>query len=302
MLPYRMLLTKMARIPLEGRGRSSKRPSFNSSAPKKCGGERRLVTPCLVLIGMLAFCTHSLLASDKFPFSSQERLEYVAKWDPPGWMFFIPEVTAGKLVFSVVKDPVPNADPVHRFQGSAVSTNSLLKVNDLFDSTSQSSDLCSLRMLKRTHEGKRHREVEVQIDKEKKTARVVEKDLGVEPAKTLRDETIKDFPVCATDLLGALYRARLFPFQPGGVYRILLTDNGRTQEVTLRPVRKEYIKVEAGFFSTQKVEVQSFFGGLFRQKGSFFIWFAEDDRHLPVKFEMKVKLGKVYGNLVRIQE
>lgn len=260
------------------------------------------MTRCLVMIGMLVSCPSHFPASDKFPFSGQERLEYVAKWDPPGWMFFLPEVTAGKLVFSVKQREAESGNLLHRFQGSAISTSSLLKVNDIFDSTSQGMDLCTLRMFKRTHEGKRHREVEVQIDKEKKTARVLEKDISVEPAKTLRNETIKDFPVCPTDLLGALYRARLFPLETGGVYRILLTDNGRTQEVTLKPIRKEYIKNEAGFFSTQKVEVQSFFGGLFRQKGSFYIWFTEDERHLPVKFEMKVKVGKVYGNLVKVQE
>jgi uncharacterized protein DUF3108 len=297
-----MLLKKFAEINLRVLPRLSKRLRYAPTFPEKRGGDRLRVTCCFVIAGVLAYCPSPLSAADKFPFSSGERLEYVAKWDPPGWMFFMPEVTAGKLVFSVKEGAAEKGDFVHRFQGSAISTSSLLKVNDIFDSTSQGADLCTLRMLKRTHEGKHHREIEVQIDKEKKTAWVVEKDIGVEPAKTLRNETIKDFPACATDLLGALYRARLFPLETGGVYRILLTDNGRTQEVTLKPIRKEYIENEAGFFSTQKVEVQSFFGGLFRQKGSFYVWFAEDERHLPVKFEMKVKLGKVYGNLVKVQK
>lgn len=294
-----MLLKKFAEINLRVLPRLSKGLRFAPTPSGRCGDDRLRVTCGFVAAGVLVFCLPSLSATDKFPFSSEERLEYVVKWDPPGWMFFIPEVTAGKLAFSIKEGAAEKGEPVHRLQGSAISTSSLLKVNDIFDSTSQGADLCTLRMLKRTHEGKRHREVEVQIDKEKKNARVVEKDIGVEPARTLRDETIKDFPACATDLLGALYRVRLFPLEAGGTYRILLTDNGRTNEVTLKPLRKEYIKNEAGFFSTQKVEVQSFFGGLFKQKGSFYIWFTEDQRHLPVKFEMKVKLGKVYGNLVK---
>ncbi|MBZ5538374.1 MAG: DUF3108 domain-containing protein [Acidobacteriia bacterium] len=297
-----MPLTKFAGFDWRELRRLSKGLRFFPTRSTRHERDRFRVARCLVMTGMLVSCPFRLPASDKSPFTNQEQLEYVVKWDPPGWMFFIPEVTAGKLAFTVKEGAADEGSLVHRFQGSAISTSSLLKVNDIFDSASQGTDLCSLRMLKRTHEGKRHREVEVQIDREKKTARVVEKDLGVDPPKTLRDDTIKDFPVCATDLLGALYRARLFPFQPGGVYQILLTDNGRTQEVTLKPIQKEYIKNEAGSFSTQKVEVQSFFGGLFKQRGAFYIWFTEDARHLPVKFEMKVKLGKVYGNLVKVQE
>jgi len=262
----------------------------------------RSVVFCLVVIGFVALSPLRQPASENFPFSSQEHLEYLVKWDPPAWMFFLPEITAGRLFFSVVKRTAEKGDLIHHFEGSAVSTSLILKVNDVFESTSYGSDFCTLRMLKRTHEGKRHREVEVQVQKENSSAVMVEKDLGVEPPKTIRNETIKDFPACAADLLGAVYRARMFPIQAGGVYHFPLTDNGRTKEVTLKVVRREYIRNEAGFFPTQKVEVESFFGGLFKQKGNFYIWFTEDARHLPVKFEMKVKLGRVYGNLAKVQE
>lgn len=240
--------------------------------------------------------------SDAFPFTAKERLEYEVKWDPPGWMFFIPEVKAGKLIFQIASRTVEEGVPLHRFKGSAISTSSMVKVNDDFESTARAVDLCAVESHKVTHEGKRHREIQVRIDQDHNTALVIEKDVAATPAKTIKNEVVKDFPSCATDLLAAVYRARLLPLQPGGTYGFLLTDNGRTKEVSLKPIRREYLKTDAGFFATQKVEVESFFGGLFKQKGSFYIWFSEDSRHLPIKFEMKVRLGKVYGTLVKVEE
>ena len=116
-----------------------------------------------------------------------------------------------------------------------------------------------------------------------------------------RDLAVTDFPACPSDLLGAIYRARMLPMQTEGVYHFMLTDNGKSKEVTLRSLQRERVTSPAGDFSTQKVEVSSFFGGLFKQSGSFYIWFTDDARHLPVKFEMKVKLGKVYGSLVKFR-
>lgn len=241
-------------------------------------------------------------ADEKFPFSNHEQLEYQVKWNPPVWMFFLPEINAGKLIFNVVERSVQGGNLIHHFKGSAISTSSLVKVNDVFESTSEGDNFCALRMLKQTHEGKRHREVDVTVDRGTQSALLVEKDLATDPPKTIKTETLKDFPPCATDLLAGLYRARMLPLKIGETYQFPLTDNGRIKEVSLKPLTREYVNNEAGFFATQKVEVLSFFGGLFKQKGSFYIWFTDDARHLPVKFEMKVKLGKVYGNLINVKE
>jgi hypothetical protein len=254
----------------------------------------------MLMVSLLLSTFPSMSAT--FPFSPQERLEYVVKWDPPGWMFFLPEITAGNLFFRVVARTEDQDGIGHRFEGSAVSTSSIMKVNDFFRSTSRGDDLCAGQMLKITHEGKRHREIEVSVRREQNAAMVVEKDISLTPPKTLRTETVTNFPVCPSDLLGAIYRARMLPMQTGGVYHFMLTDNGRSKEVTLRSLQRENVRSPAGAFSTQKVEVSSFFGGLFKQRGLFYIWFTDDARRLPVKFEMKVKLGKVCGSLVKLQE
>lgn len=303
MVTYRMRLMKLA--PFQKTTTQIFKKKFSSSLVRSFGNSHpNLLQPlCLIVVILFIFFFPSaLFAKDDFPFSTREQMEYLVKWDPPAWMFFFPNITAGKMKFVVVDRTLVEGIPLHHFQGSAISTSSLVKVNDAFESTSRGADLCAATMIKRTHEGKRHREFEISVDNEKKTATVIERDLAIHPPKTLKTESITDFPQCATDLLAAIYRVRKFPMQDGGVYRFLLTDNGRTKEVTLKTIKKEQVKNDAGLFSTQKVEVQSFFGGLFKQRGSFYIWFTEDERHLPVKFEMKVKLGKVHGNLVKVQE
>jgi hypothetical protein len=302
MVPYRPQMMKRATHSIEIRLAGAEHGTTTSEAQARNLEMRRLLRPRCLLMIVLLLIPLSENAANSFPFSGQERLEYLVKWDPPAWMFFLPEITAGKLTFSVAERTSDQNRPVHRFAGSAVSSSSLLKVNDAFESIAQGENLCAHWMKKRTHEGKRHREIEVTVDSEKNSAVVVEKDLLFTPPKTLKTESIDKFPACATDLLAAVYRARSLPFETGIVYQFPLTDNGRVKEVTLKTLGKENVNNSAGSFKTQKVEVQSFFGGLFMQRGTFYIWFTDDSRHLPVKFEMKVKLGKVYGNLIKVQE
>ena len=40
-------------------------------------------------------------------------------------------------------------------------------------------------------------------------------------------------------------------------------------------------------------------GGLFKEGGQFKIWFSADEKKVPVQFEVKVKLGRVFGELKR---
>jgi hypothetical protein len=274
-------------------GHSFLKPRAASRITLHCGA--------IIALSLLVFPIPAL-AADSRPFSDHEILEYQVKWNPPAWMFFMPEVTAGKIIFKVTARNFDNGVLVHRFEGSAISTSSLLKVNDWFESQTHGAGLCSEWAHKQTHEGKRHRDVEIRVESEKNSARITEKDIGVDPPKVLRDETLKDFPACVHDLVAGAYRARSFPMKPGEIDRLVLTDNGKYVEVTLKPLKQETLQTATGIFSTQKVEVLSFLGGLVRQKGTFYIWFTEDERHLPVKFEMKVKLGHVYGTLIRIQE
>ncbi len=248
------------------------------------------------------FLPAPLCGQTSYPFSAHEVLEYQVKWDPPIWMFFMPQINAGRIVFNVLDQKLEQGLVIHKFKGTAISTTSLVKVNDRIESSSSGENFCASHVFEESHEGKRHREVEVTIEAESRSAVVVEKDIAQNPAKIIKSETVKDFPPCATDLVSGLYRARTLPLRLGESYKILLTDRGRTKEITLKPLAREYVNNEAGFFRTQKVEVFSFFGGLVRQKGTFYVWFTDDARHLPVKFDMKVKLGRVYGNLVKFQE
>ncbi|MDD5541867.1 MAG: DUF3108 domain-containing protein [Acidobacteriia bacterium] len=265
-------------------------------------GRNKMFHSCTLLLLLLLLPLDKFFAAEHYPFSEHETLEYQVKWDPPAWMFFMPEINAGKIVFKVVSRSMEKNIPIHRFEGQAVSTSSLVKVNDAYQSTARGNDLCSEWTKKIVHEGKRHREVELRVEGEKKAALVTEKDIAVNPPKIIRNETLKDFPSCVNDLLAGAYRARSFPLKPGETYRLILTDNGKYHEVSLRPLQKETIQTPAGTFSTQKVEVLSFLGGLVKQKGTFYIWFADDARHLPVRFDMKVRLGHIHGFLTRVQE
>jgi hypothetical protein len=50
-----------------------------------------------------------------------------------------------------------------------------------------------------------------------------------------------------------------------------------------------------------KVETISVFGGLFRDGGTFIVWLSDDQNRIPIKFEAKVKLGKVFGSIKKME-
>jgi hypothetical protein len=66
--------------------------------------------------------------------------------------------------------------------------------------------------------------------------------------------------------------------------------------------KREAVETEAGKYRALKVETFSVFGGLFRQGGSLVVWVNDDARRIPVRFEAKVKLGKIFGSIKRRSE
>ena len=78
------------------------------------------------------------------------------------------------------------------------------------------------------------------------------------------------------------------------------TDGRRVEKIQVVFLAEEEVKVPAGTFKTIKVEPRwKRMNGVFRKKkgGHVYVWFTEDQRHIPVKVEVDIFLGKVVGEL-----
>ena len=235
-----------------------------------------------------------------------ETLVYEVRWDPPAWVFFMPTISAGEMTFRFQEKVSYKGAPAYRITAEAISSGFLPKVTgisvqDSFESIVHAREFCSFKMIKKTREGKRKRDIFLTFDSTSGKGHFLAYDAGKQPPVELKNEEVKNIPACVQDLLSAIYHTRLRDLKIGEKYPLTISDNGIIKEIELRVRKRENVEAAAGTFSTLKVETVSVFGGLFKSGGSLLVWFSDDEYKIPVKFEAKVKIGKLFGTLKKMQ-
>jgi len=236
-----------------------------------------------------------------------ETLVFEIRWDPPTWMFFLPAISAGELTIQFQHDARFEGQSVHRIVARAVSSGFFPKltgvsVDDSFESFVDGTRFCSRRMTKRLREGKRLRDIVLTFDGERGTGHYLAHDASKTPPAQLKNEGVKNLPPCVQDILSGIYLTRLHEMRSGEKFPLVVSDDGTVKQVEVRVKEKETVNAVAGQFTAWKVETVSVFGGLFKGGGAFLVWFSDDAHHAPVKFEAKVKVGRVFGTLKQIKK
>jgi len=235
-----------------------------------------------------------------------ETLVYEIRWDPPAWMFFLPTISAGELTIQFQHGARLDGKAVHRIAARAVSSGFFPKltgvtVDDSFESIVDPRGFCSLKMTKKLREGKRLRDIVLTFDAERGTGHYLAYDAAKTPPAQLKDEEVKDVPACVQDILSGIYVTRLQELSSGNKFPLVLSDDGAVKQVEVRVKERETVEAIAGRFSAFKLETVSVFGGLFKGGGTFLVWFSDDAHRVPVKFEAKVKVGRVFGTVKQIK-
>ena len=236
------------------------------------------------------------------PFSEGERMTFTIRWHPPAWLFFIPSIYAGQTTFEAKKAAglIPGKD-VWQLTARAESSGTLvsmtgMKVNDYYESWMDPQDLCSYRIFKKIREGKRQRDVEVIFERGKGSLTIKETDISQSPPKEIRNQEITGIPSCVQDVLSIFYSVRSQHLETGKGFVFTLSDNGRTRQIQARVEKEERVETPLGVLPSFKVRTQAVFGGLFREGGELTLW-VHKDKVYPVRFEAKVKFGRVFGGL-----
>jgi hypothetical protein len=235
-----------------------------------------------------------------------ETLVYEVRWDPPAWVFFMPAISAGEMTFRFQEKLDYEGVPAYRITAQAISSGFLprvtgISVQDSFESIVDAQDFCSFKMIKKTREGKRQRDIFLTFDRKNGKGHFTAYDVSKQPPVELKNEEVKNIPACVQDLLSAIYHTRLRDLKIGEKYPLTISDNGVVKEVELRVKKRETVESAAGSFPALKVETVSVFGGLFRSGGSLLVWLSDDEYKIPVKFEAKVKIGKLFGTIKKMQ-
>lgn len=240
------------------------------------------------------------------PFSPGEALRYKVVWNPPWYFLFLPQMEAGELRLSLVETTEYEQKPAARVVFEAISSGTLaniigVKIHDTFESLSDPVTLCTYTARKQVREGKRKRDTEVTYYPEERRLHIVDTDVGVVPPKTGKDKFVENIPSCVHDIFAAVYALRRADLQVGSRNQWVLGTDENIKTVETRVVGTEMIQGHAGLVRSLRIETVALLGGLFKEGGQFRIWLTDDARRLPVRFEIQVKLGKVYGRLVSVK-
>lgn len=95
------------------------------------------------------------------------------------------------------------------------------------------------------------------------------------------------------DPYSLLYYFRTLPLAVGQTYDFTTADNQTLIDFQVFVSGKETIRTSAGQFTCWIIKPFKEKNSLLKNQGEMIIWLSEDDRHLPVKIQVKMKFGSM---------
>lgn len=166
--------------------------------------------------------------------------------------------------------------------------NLLFHVGDRFQSTFDREKGCTYEFDKQTAEGRRQVNSTLKLDYAQGKSILDEKNMVTGQNKHLEAA----IPGCLTDLLTGVYYASSQPMVVGHSFVIPVVDAMRTVPVTMKVEGREEIKTTLGTFKTVRVQPTAD-AGVVKNRGNIWIWYTDDDRHLPVQMRARLFWGTI---------
>jgi hypothetical protein len=212
-----------------------------------------------------------------FSFPQKQTLTYAVDWRvfPAGTAVIHFEATGNQERITA------NADTI-----SAI--NLIFHVSDRFQSTFDREKGCTYEFDKQTVEGRRQLNSTLKLDYANSKSILDEKNPLTGKSKHLESS----IPGCLTDLLTGVFYASSQPMELGKNFVIPVVDAMRNIPVTMKVESREEIKTPLGTFKTLRVQPTAD-AGVVKNRGNIWIWYTDDERHLPVQMRARLFWGTI---------
>jgi hypothetical protein len=171
------------------------------------------------------------------------------------------------------------------------AVNLLFRVNDRFESYFNRTTGCSASFAKQLQEGRRQITSTLRFMDGKQVLQ--EKNLVTGTSKS-QEAAI---PPCVTDLMSAIFYGGSQPLQPGVSFHMPVADAMRVVDVTMKAEAREQVVTLAGTFQTIRVQPIAD-AGVVKNRGNIWIWYTDDERHMPVQMRARLFWGTITMRLV----
>lgn len=219
-----------------------------------------------------------------FTFPAKQTLNYAVDWRvfPAGIVAFHLEADGDMQRITVTADTVG-------------AVNLLFRVSDRFQSSFNRTTGCSESFSKQIIEGRRQVNGDLKLNYPEHKAIYTEKNL-VSGISKHQESAI---PSCVTDSLSAIFYAASQPMTVGQSFQMPLGDAMKTIPVTMKMEGHEEVQTPAGKFQTLRVEPTAD-AGVVKNRGNIWIWYTDDDKHMPVQMRARFFWGTITFRLTSV--
>lgn len=122
--------------------------------------------------------------------------------------------------------------------------------------------------------------------------------------KRIKKESNKDeklsvyIPKYAQDSFSALQFVRGLPLKKGDKYDFPVLTRGKVWLLKVEVLGTEIIEVMDQEVSAIKIKAETHFPGVLKKSGDIFFWYSNDELRKLMKFQAKVKIGSIQGEIV----
>jgi hypothetical protein len=236
-------------------------------------------------LGALIFFL-SALNQGQFPFEQGEHLVYEVSYFG---------ITAGYITLDYSGEREVNGKIIMEFVGTAETSkffSTFFRVKDVIHLYMDKNMFRPIRVELNLREGKKKRTEEIVYDFEKMECNYYRKGkIYTTP-----------IPENVQDSFASLYYYRMLVpnGDNDGNNAVSFNVYGSKKVWTLEAgiINREVLKTPVGEFKSFVIKPQTKFEGVLQAKGDVYMWFSDDDKRLPLKFEAQIKLGTLQGILV----
>jgi hypothetical protein len=236
----------------------------------------------LALTGVAQAPPPLLPPAPNFSFPGKQTLNYAVDWRV---------FPAGVATFHL--EQVGDLQHVVATGESIGAVNLLFRVNDRFESYFNRTTGCSTTFAKQLQEGRRQVVSTLHFLSNEGKQVLEEKNLVTGTSKQQQSQ----IPPCVTDLMSAIFYGGSQPLQPGAHFRMPVADAMRVVDVTMKAEAREQVTTLAGTFQTIRVQPIAD-AGVVKNRGNIWIWYTDDDRHMPVQMRARLFWGTITMRLV----
>ncbi len=202
---------------------------------------------------------------------------------------------AGTAVLHLEQDG--NNERITGIADSIGAVNMLYRVTDRFQSTIDRTTGCSYAFNKQTIEGRRQVNAELAFDYAQGKSRLDEKNLVT--GTTKHQEA--PIPPCVTDLLSGVFYVASQPIAVGQSFQMPLGDAIHTVAVTMKAEGREEVKTPSGTYQAIRVQPTAA-AGVVKNRGAIWIWYTDDERHIPVQMRARLFWGTITFRLISLEQ